>query len=134
MLTSTHQKLFATVRSNVYVQARTCRRLAGHVPDELTRTFGLFAGQHSVARLYPEFYAASGGTLTFLLEVESRINELVRTTVPHTTSERRLCALAEGLIEGVADYYGEILVIEQSPCMLRGDLACALFVVAQPAG
>ena len=50
------------------------------------------------------------------------------------TSERRLCALAEELIEGVADYYGETLVIEHSPCTLRGDLAFALFVVAQPAG
>ena len=44
------------------------------------------------------------------------------------TSERRLCQMAEGLVEGVAEYYGEQVRIDHVQCMLRGDLACALFV------
>jgi heme-NO-binding protein len=117
-------------------------------PQDLQRAFGRFAGRHTFARLYPEFYVANGGTRTFLLEVEQKIHDLVRATIPRAapprlhiapfgedgtvvtyTSERRLCAMAEGLIEGVADYYGESAEIDHSPCMLRGDLACALFVV-----
>jgi hypothetical protein len=79
--------------------------------------------------------------------VEERIHDLVRATIPDAapprlhvtplgrhdvvvtyTSERRLCRLAEGLVDGVADYYGENARIEHPQCMLRGDLACALFV------
>jgi hypothetical protein len=46
------------------------------------------------------------------------------------TWERRLCQMAEGLVEGVAEYYGESVVIDHKQCMLRGDLACA--PVAEP--
>lgn len=120
---------------------------------DLERAFGRFAGHHTFARLYPRFYAASGGTRTFLLNVEQRIHDLVRATVPNAappklhvaplggedvvvtyTSERRLCQMAEGLVEGVADYYGESVRIDRPQCMLRGDLACALFVVVGTAG
>lgn len=120
-------------------------------PHDLGRAFGRFAGRHTFARLYPEFYAANRGTRTFLLEVEQKIHDLVRATIPQAapprlhvapfgddgvvvsyTSERRLCSMAEGLIEGVADYYGENIETDHAPCMLRGDLACALFVVPSP--
>jgi hypothetical protein len=41
--------------------------------------------------------------------------------------------MAEGLVEGVAEYYGESVMIDHMQCMLRGDLACALFVVPKQA-
>lgn len=114
---------------------------------DLLRRFGSFAGEVSFARLYPSFYAESRDARTFLLSVEKRIHELVRATVPdaqpprlHTTplgergvaisytSERGLCALLEGLVLGVASHYGERVELSHPQCMLRGDLACAVFV------
>lgn len=42
------------------------------------------------------------------------------------TSPRKLCAFAEGLIEGAADHYGQTVAIEQPKCMHRGDAKCVL--------
>lgn len=125
----------------------------GTSPRQLERGFGQFAGRSAFARLYPDFYDASGDTRTFLLHVEQRIHDLVRATIPDAapprlhvtpfghrdvvvtyTSERLLCHMVEGLVAGVADYYGESARIDHSQCMLRGDLACALFVVLDEAG
>src|SRR5690606_27411138 len=39
-------------------------------------------------------------------------------------SARRLCAFAEGLIEGAARHYGEDVAVRQTACMHRGDSAC----------
>jgi hypothetical protein len=44
------------------------------------------------------------------------------------TSERRLCAVATGIIRGVARHYGESVRITHDACMLRGDPFCALQV------
>ena len=44
-------------------------------------------------------------------------------------SARKLCALAEGFIEGSADHFGELAEIEQSSCMQRGDERCLLKIV-----
>jgi predicted hydrocarbon binding protein len=44
------------------------------------------------------------------------------------SSAKKMCALAEGLIEGAAVYYGEPIIIQQSKCMLRGDSCCHIHV------
>ena len=41
-------------------------------------------------------------------------------------SRRRLCALAEGFIQGTADHFGQTVVIAQPQCMNRGDEKCVL--------
>ena len=41
-------------------------------------------------------------------------------------SPRRLCAFAEGLIEGAATQFGQVVTIEQPRCMLRGDELCTI--------
>jgi hypothetical protein len=41
-------------------------------------------------------------------------------------SPRRLCAFAEGLIEGAATQFGQTVAIEQPRCMLRGDELCTI--------
>jgi predicted hydrocarbon binding protein len=41
-------------------------------------------------------------------------------------SKRRLCALAEGLIEGAARHFGETVAIAHPQCMHRGDPQCRL--------
>jgi hypothetical protein len=115
--------------------------------EELLRSFGRFTAQFVFCELRPEFYEASGTTRQFLLDVENRIhrtlNETIRGAAPprlHVvpfgaagvsvtyTSERGLCDLLEGLVEGTAAYYGERFEIDHPICMHRGDEACAFFV------
>ena len=41
-------------------------------------------------------------------------------------SVRDLCMLAEGLVLGVADHYGETVVVDQPSCKKRGDSRCTI--------
>jgi hypothetical protein len=41
-------------------------------------------------------------------------------------SVRNMCTLAEGLVLGVADHYGETVVVDQPNCKLRGDSRCTI--------
>jgi predicted hydrocarbon binding protein len=45
-------------------------------------------------------------------------------------SERRLCALAKGIVAGLATHYETPIDLTESTCMHRGDGACTLSVVA----
>ena len=47
------------------------------------------------------------------------------------TSERRLCAMLEGLVLGTAEHYGEAVVAEEIQCMHRGDAGCVFTVTAR---
>lgn len=43
-------------------------------------------------------------------------------------SERKLCPLLHGAIQGAAAYYGESVEVAESTCMRRGDRVCTFFV------
>ena len=107
----------------------------------------MFAAQKTFAGLFPGYYAGSGGTRAFLLGVEEKIHELVRATVPGATpprlhvqplgelgvlisytSERRLCRLLDGLVQGTAAHYGERIEVDELQCMHRGDAGCVFSV------
>jgi predicted hydrocarbon binding protein len=45
-------------------------------------------------------------------------------------SERRLCALAKGIVAGLAAHYETHVDLTESTCMHRGDEACTLSVAA----
>lgn len=47
-------------------------------------------------------------------------------------SQRRMCAVARGIIAGVGKHYGEALEIEETRCMLRGDARCEMSIRAVP--
>jgi predicted hydrocarbon binding protein len=49
-------------------------------------------------------------------------------------SPRKLCAFAEGLIEGAAAHFEEPVTISQSRCMIRGDERCDLVITFRPDG
>lgn len=125
--------------------------ITGTPVAEITREFGVYAATVSFAALYPNYYAVSADTRSFLLAIEDRIHELVRATIPGAypprlnirplgvaglcityTSERGLCELVEGLVVGTSRHYGEAFDVEEAMCMKRGDLACVFLV--QPAG
>lgn len=109
---------------------------------EILLEFGRFAGQNTFYELYPACYDGSGSTQEFLLGIETRIHELVRSTVHGTapprlqvnplgqgvsisyTSERGLCDLLKGLVLGTAGHYEETYATDQVLCMHRGDPAC----------
>ena len=122
--------------------------LTGDPRQVVLRRFGIFTGISTFRLLFPDYYASHKDTFSFLLDIEEQIHEVVRKTVPDAapprldivalsdggvsityTSYRGLCELLEGLIGGVARFYGDAVAIEQPLCMLRGDVAgCTFFV------
>lgn len=116
-------------------------------PDAIVRWFGRNA-LPLLAERYPRFFTPHTSVATFLLTLNDIIHTEVRklypgadvpifdfsTPSPDTVvmgyrSPRRLCALAEGFIEGAAAHYNEEVSIGQSLCMKQGDEKC-LFHVA----
>ena len=116
----------------------------GTPPDEIVRWFGRSA-LPLFADTYPQFFEPHASTRSFVLTLNQVIHPEVRKLYPgadvpvfdfDTSSEevlvmgyaspRKMCAFAEGLIQGAASYYGEEALIEQPQCMVRGDEKCVL--------
>jgi predicted hydrocarbon binding protein len=104
-----------------------------------------------LAQRYPEFFSRHDTARSFVLTLNDIIHPEVRKLYPGADvpdfdfdasepdrlrmtyrSARRLCAFAEGLIEGAAAHYGEHVHIEQPACMHRGDPACVLDLTFSP--
>lgn len=111
---------------------------------DLLRWFGRAAMPH-LAESYPEFFSRHEDLGTFLLTLNDIIHTEVRKLYPEAQvpvfsfdapeeghlrieyrSARKMCALAEGFIEGAADHFYQAVTIEQPECMLRGDDRCLL--------
>lgn len=119
----------------------------GRSPEDLIRWFGresmpAYVGAH------PDFFAGHASTRPFLLTINDLIHPEVRKLYPgagvpdfeydtssdevlvmYYRSRRRLCAFAEGLIEGAAQHYGQTVSIAQPQCMHHGDDHCVLEIV-----
>jgi hypothetical protein len=107
-------------------------------------------GQESMplfAARYPRLFAGHPSTRSFVLTLNDIIHPEVRKLYPGADvpefgfadspdgrleleycSPRRMCAFAEGLLEGAAAHFGETLVIEHPECMLREDARCLLIL------
>src|SRR5919197_1983908 len=113
-------------------------------PDEIVRWLGRSA-LPLFAERYPQFFEPHQSTRSFMLTLNQVIHPEVRKLYPGAdvpvfdfdassdevlvmgyASSRKLCAFAEGLIEGAASHYGERALIEQPRCMVRGDEKCVL--------
>jgi hypothetical protein len=112
-------------------------------PNAIIRWFGMNA-LPLFAKRYPEFFEAHDSAQSFVLTLNDIIHPEVRKLYPGADvpyfefdlssevvvmeykSRRKLCAFAEGLIEGAAAYYGEAVTLEQPQCMHRGDAKCVL--------
>jgi hypothetical protein len=120
----------------------------GEPLDEVQRAFGSFAAQETFLRLFPDYYEANEDAFAFLLGIEEKIHEVVRATIVGAnpprlhvqqlsdlgvlisyTSDRKLCRLLEGLVRGMAAYYGDDVVMEEIQCTRRGDAGCVFTVV-----
>lgn len=96
-----------------------------------------------LAERYPAFFAPYTSARPFVISVNKIIHPEVRKIYPGADvpvfdfhddpdgglmmgyhSARKLCALAEGFIEGAARYYSETLTFEHLTCMHHGDAKC----------
>jgi hypothetical protein len=121
--------------------AAICERV-GEPADAVLRDFGRAALPALVAR-FPEFAAGHRSAKSFLLRLDDTIHpEVVKlypdarpprfrfedpaphVLVMHYVSERRLCAMAEGMIEASAAHFGESLALDHPECMRRGAARC----------
>jgi Haem-NO-binding len=115
-------------------------------PEAILRWFGRNA-MPVLAAKYSSFFATQNTTRPFLLALNDIIHPEVRKLYPGAIvpvfdfdtsspdillmgykSERKLCALAQGFVEGAADHYGEDLSFEHLQCMLKGDQKCVFRV------
>ncbi|HUR78737.1 MAG TPA: heme NO-binding domain-containing protein [Acidimicrobiales bacterium] len=111
-------------------------------PDVLVRWFGGRALPLLNTR-YPHFFAAHDNARDFILTLNAVIHPEVRKLFPGAdvpefaydtsdpdvlllsyVSNRGLCALAEGLIDGAAAHFGEKVTIVQRECTKHGDARC----------
>jgi hypothetical protein len=111
-------------------------------PGEALQWFGRYS-MPLLATRYAALFDSQNSTRSFILTLNDIIHpEVMRrypgadvpvfdfdTSVPDALtvgyqSPRKLCALAHGFIEGAADHYGEVVDVEQSTCMHRGDAKC----------
>jgi hypothetical protein len=121
--------------------ASSALQLPAHV---VIRHFGRAALPLLAAR-YPAFFTPHADTRGFLLSLNAIIHPEVRKLYPGADtpefvfdassseqlvmeyqSARRLCAFAEGMIEGAATHYGETVRIDHAKCMHDGAARCRL--------
>lgn len=114
-------------------------------PPVMLRWFGRNA-MPLLAQRYPAFFEPSN-VRNFLLSVNTIIHHEVRKLYtgagcPHFqfqepvsgelvigySSPRRLCALAEGFIDGAAAHYGETVEVNHPTCMHTGSPSCTLVI------
>ena len=133
---------YPTTELSALVGARA--RTLGLSDLEALRDFG-HGALLSLAVKFPGFFTPHDTTRDFLLTLNDVIHPQVRKL--HATarppefdftvigddqlrmvyrSERRLCGMAEGMIAGAADHFGEVVDIVQDQCVLSGDDTCVL--------
>lgn len=111
-------------------------------PQEVVRWFGV-SGLPLLAKKYPHFFAGHTDARSFLLTLNVIIHPEVRKLYPGADcpmfdfsassedvlmmsyrSQRSLCAMAEGFIDGSAAYFKQTVSQTQTSCALRGDDCC----------
>lgn len=115
-------------------------------PEDVLRWFGRRA-MPLLAKRYPTFFGGHANTRSFLLTLNNIIHPEVRKLYPGAAtpvfdfdtsdadklvigynSARRLCFLAEGFMQGAAEYYKEAAEISQAQCMHAGADKCVFHV------
>ncbi len=116
-------------------------------PATVLRWFGQEAMPLLAVR-YPVFFSAQRSLYPFILSVNSIIHPEVRklyagahcpnfhfedatdgALLMEYSSQRKLCHLAHGFIEGAATHYKEAVDVSHVQCMHDGDAKCLLRIV-----
>lgn len=126
--------------------------VTGRPKPETLRAFGRFCIGR-LAQKYPPFFNRHHDAKTFLKTLSAlhslEVKKLYADAKPpefsmedpspdrlimRYISERKLCPLVEGLIEGVAKHYRSPIRYRQSQCMLEGGPSCEFELAFEPAG
>ena len=117
--------------------------ITGASATELVKTFGKYM-MHKFKSIHPEFIEGQDAK-SFLASVHDVIHVEVKKLHPDSllptfeyedpsdealtmiySSERKLCALAEGLIEGVSEVFDQPIHVDHPQCMHDGAESCRL--------
>ena len=123
---------------------------AGTSVPALLEDFGAFLAA-ALLRVYSPLLRSEWRTLDVIEHAEEHIHTAVRLRDPEAvppylqarrrsrtevevvyTSPRQLCALAEGIVRGLAEHYDEQITVNQPECMHRGDGRCVLSIQLLP--
>jgi predicted hydrocarbon binding protein len=130
--------------SELFALVAAASRVSGVAAPELLKQFGEFMVP-DLMKVFSAFVDTRWGALELLEHTESVIHRAVRlqdakaeppklhirrsgpdeVTIIYTSS-RKLCAVARGIIQGVAAHYKEPLQIDETTCMHTGASACTL--------
>ena len=127
---------------------KTASDVTGIPVPALLKDFGAYIVP-DLLKMYRSFMRPEWRTLDVLERTESHVHTSVRKmtkgamppfltctrTAPNEVviqyrSARKLCPVAEGIIDGIATHYGERVVTSHDKCMLRGDGECEFTVRA----
>lgn len=125
---------------------RKLAEAAGQPLPDLLRSVGQYLAPHVLA-MYSTLVRPEQSTLAVLATTEEIGHRTVRLRNPGLrppmltclwrteneleliySSPRKLCVLAQGIIEGVARAFDEQVTVEERACMLRGDPYCCFAV------
>jgi hypothetical protein len=114
--------------------------------QELLAEFGKFIAP-TLMSVYKPFIKPEWKTLEMIEHTEANIHRAARINDPSATpprlqvrrvnprqvviiydSERKLCSVAKGIAQGVAEHYGEKVEISDLACMLKGKPSCTIAV------
>jgi hypothetical protein len=118
--------------------------ITGQPADALLEEFGAFLAPQLVS-IYSVMFRAEKSTLALLAVTEDVIHRVIRLRQPSTSppvikclwrvenemeliysSPRKLCALAKGIVRGIAHCFDESVNIIDRACVHRGDPYCCL--------
>lgn len=127
------------------IAAKASERLGVPLPAAL-RAFGRYCFPRLAAKV-PTLVAPYKNACSFLQSVEPVIHVEVRKLMPQAvtptfqyrqpeadvlvvdySSQRKLCSLMEGLLDGLGDHFGEVIEHHQARCLHRGDSACEFHI------
>jgi hypothetical protein len=132
--------------SDVVAIVTSASKLTGIPSAELLESFGeaLVPG---LVQVYGRLIMPGWKTLDLIENTEKSMHTVVRRQNPGAqpprlrctrlrpdevvikySSERKLCAVAKGIVKGIADHFKEQIVIRESECMLKGATVCTISV------
>lgn len=132
--------------STVVAIIKTASEMTGTSSPELQRAFGEYLSS-DLLQMYDSLIDTDWTALDLIEHTEEQIHTVVRLQKPNASppeleserhspdevvvrygSDRQLCDVAKGIIQGVSDHYNEQLTIKEPQCMHRGHPQCKLVV------
>jgi predicted hydrocarbon binding protein len=124
-------------------------KATGIAVPKLLEQFGVFLAP-TLLRVYAPLLNPDWRTLDVIANTETAIHRVVRQRNPTAAppelrvsrygpdelsidyrSQRGLCFVAEGIVRGIADHFGEPVELEHPECMHRGGQRCLMVVQRQ---